>query len=254
VNIISILHCFAKAADPQAHASDVECDQEVVSSIKLSLNTYLNTKYKALFGCLNPALSAENQEYGRAALRIVRHYAELFRKVSELVDLSIPPSFRHHIQSCFSVLSGVIDSCSTECEEILCGDERSCMRVMLSSEAYEALSDDLSQYVNMSEVGSATRRRTSVCINALIRAIGCLLLVYREYAASGIEEHPFACSIERCIQILRDSVYPKVSQNEWGEEGGSNLAHRVRLCICQVTDELQAVTPELLLSPHISGE
>ncbi|WP_410518463.1 HGE-14 family type IV secretion system effector, partial [Anaplasma phagocytophilum] len=41
VNIISILHCFAKAADPQAHASDVECDQEVVSSIKLSLNTYL---------------------------------------------------------------------------------------------------------------------------------------------------------------------------------------------------------------------
>ncbi|KDB56198.1 hypothetical protein O997_02260 [Anaplasma phagocytophilum str. MRK] len=254
VNIVSILHCYAQAIDLQAHAADIECDKEVVSNINLSLNTYLNTQCKALSGCLNPALSTENQEYGRTALRIVRHNAELYRKVAELVEPSIPHCFRHYTQSCFGTLSEVIDSCSSECEEILQGDEIACMRILLSSEAYEALYDDLSRYVNTSEVGSAVKHRSSSCTYALIRAIGCLLLIYREYAASKSADHPFACSTKRCIEILRDSVYPQVSRNEWGEEEGSNLAHKVHLYISQATDELQAVAPELLLSPHMSGE
>ncbi|UQD53938.1 HGE-14 family type IV secretion system effector [Anaplasma phagocytophilum] len=255
VNIISILHCYAQAVDLQAHAADIECDKEVVSNINLSLNTYLNTKCVAIVGCLNPELSTENQEYGRRAFRIVRHNAELCRKVAELVDPSIPYFFRHYTQSCFSTLNEVIESCSGECEEILQGgDERSLMRLLLSLEAYEALYDDLSQYVNKSEVGTAAKRRSGSCIYALIRAIGCLLLIYREYAASASADHPFACSTKCCIEILRDSVYPKVSRHEWGEEEGSNVACWAHIRMCQATDELQAVAPELLLNSHISGE
>ncbi|SBO13668.1 hypothetical protein ANAPC1_00001 [Anaplasma phagocytophilum] len=254
VNIISILHCYAQAVDLQAHAADIECDKEVVSNINLSLNTYLNTQCKALFGCLNPALSTENQEYGRTALRIVRHNAELYRKVAELVEPSIPHRFRHYTQSCFSTLSKVIDSCSAQCSEIVKDDVRSSMGMLLSSEAYEALYDDLSRYVNTSEVGSAVKHRSSSCAYALIRAIGCLLLIYREYAASESADHPFACSTKRCIEILRDSVYSQVSRHELGEEEGFNLAHEVRLYISRATDELQAIAPEMLLSPHISGE
>ncbi|WP_410518492.1 HGE-14 family type IV secretion system effector, partial [Anaplasma phagocytophilum] len=203
VNIISILHCFAKAADPQAHASDVECDQEVVSSIKLSLNTYLNTQYKALFGCLNPALSAENQEYGRAALRIVRHNAEIVRKVADLVYVRTPRCFRHRTENCLNMILDAVESDATECVAMLRRDEKSLLRLSLATEARIALCRNLDQYVGKSEEEVSTAQSCpSVCINALIRAMGCLLLVYREYAASGIEEHPFACSIERCIQIL----------------------------------------------------
>ncbi|AGR80567.1 HGE-14 family type IV secretion system effector [Anaplasma phagocytophilum] len=254
VNVVSMVHCFANDADPQAHTEDVACDKEVVSNINLSLNAYLNTKCIAIVRCLNPALSAENQEYGRSAFRVVRHNAELLRKVAELVDHSIPNCFRHYTQSCFGTLSEVIDSCSSECEEILQGDEIACMRILLSSEASEACFDDLSRYVNRSEVGSAVKHRSSSCTYALIRAIGCLLLIYREYAASESANHPFACSIKRCIEILRDSVYPKVSCHEWGEEKGSNVAYETHLRMCRAADELQAVAPELLLSPHISGE
>ncbi|CEG20569.1 HGE-14 family type IV secretion system effector [Anaplasma phagocytophilum] len=254
VNIISILHCYAQAVDLQAHAADIECDKEVVSNINLSLNTYLNTKCIAIVRCLNPALSTENQEYGRTALRIVRHNAELYRKVAELVEPSIPHCFRHYTQSCFSTLSKVIDSCSAECEEILQGDEIASMRLLLSSEASEACFDDLSRYVNRSEAGSAAKHRTSACTRALIKAIGCSLLIYREYAASESANHPFAGSIEQCIRILRDSVYSQVSRHEWGEEEGFNLAHEVHLYISRATDELQAIAPEMLLSPHISGE
>ncbi|KJV64875.1 putative hGE-14 protein [Anaplasma phagocytophilum str. ApMUC09] len=259
VNIVSMVHCFANDADPQAHTEDVACDKEVVSNINLSLNTYLNTKCIAIVRCLNPALSAENQQYGRSSSRIVRHNAELLRKVAELVDPSIPHCFRHYTQSCFSTLSEVIDSCSAECEEILQGDEIACMRLLLSSEASEACFDDLSRYVNRSEAGSAAKHRTSACTRALIKAIGCLLLIYREYAASESANHPFACSIEQCIRILRDSVYSQLSHHEWGEAEGANVAHEVHLHIRRATDELHAIAPELLLpelllSPHISGE
>ncbi|WP_249548494.1 HGE-14 family type IV secretion system effector [Anaplasma phagocytophilum] len=255
VNSIAMLNCCAQVADPQAHASDVECDQEVVSSIKLSLNTYLNTKCAALLGCLKPAMRAVRRERKKTALRAVRHCAEIARKVADLVDIRTPRCFRHRTENCLNMILDAVESDATECVAMLCRDEKSLLRLSLATEARIALCRNLDQYVGKSEEEVSTAQScTSVCINALIRAMGCLLLVYREYAASGIEEHPFACSIERCIQILRDSVYPKVSQHEWGEEGGSNLAHRVRLCICQVTDELQAVTPELLLSPHISGE
>nr|WP_196295994.1 hypothetical protein [Anaplasma phagocytophilum] len=254
VNIVSILHCYAQAIDLQAHAADIECDKEVVSNINLSLNTYLNTQCKALCGCLNPALSTENQEYGRTALRIVRHNAELYRKVAELVEPSIPHCFRHYTQSCFGTLSEVIDSCSAQCSEIVKDDVRSSMRLLLSSEAREACFDDLSQYVNRSEAGSAAKHCTSACTYALIRAIGCLLLIYREYAASESADHPFACSTKRCIEILRDSVYLQVSRHKWGEEEGANVAYEVHLHIRRATDELQAIAPELLLSPHISGE
>ncbi|QLL66645.1 hypothetical protein O998_02140 [Anaplasma phagocytophilum str. Norway variant1] len=254
VNIISILHCYAQAVDLQAHAADIECDKEVVSNINLSLNTYLNTKCIAIVRCLNPALSTENQEYGRTALRIVRHNAELYRKVAELVEPSIPHCFRHYTQSCFSTLSEVIDSCSAECGEILQGDEIACMRLLLSSEASEACFDDLSRYVKRSEAGSAAKHRTSACTRALIKAIGCSLLIYREYAASESANHPFAGSIEQCIRILRDSVYSQLSRHEWGEEEGANVAHEVHLHIRRATDELQAIAPEMLLSPHISGE
>ncbi|WP_433846489.1 HGE-14 family type IV secretion system effector [Anaplasma phagocytophilum] len=254
VNIVSMVHCFANDADPQAHTEDVACDKEVVSNINLSLNTYLNTKCIAIVRCLNPALSAENQQYGRSSSRIVRHNAELLRKVAELVDPSIPHCFRHYTQSCFSTLSEVIDSCSAECEEILQGDEIACMRLLLSSEASEACFDDLSRYVNRSEAGSAAKHRTSACTRALIKAIGCSLLIYREYAASESANHPFAGSIEQCIRILRDSVYSQLSHHEWGEAEGANVAHEVHLHIRRATDELHAIAPELLLSPHISGE
>nr|WP_141728039.1 hypothetical protein [Anaplasma phagocytophilum] len=255
VNVVSMVHCFANDADPQAHTEDVACDKEVVSNINLSLNAYLNTKCIAIVRCLNPALSAENQEYGRSAFRVVRHNAELLRKVAELVDHSIPNCFRHYTQSCFGTLSEVIDSCSAECEEILQGDEIACMRILLSSEASEACFDDLSRYVNRSEAGSAAKHRTSACTRALIKAIGCLLLIYREYSASEESaNHPFAGSIEQCIRILRDSVYSQLSRHEWGKEEGSSVAYEVHLHIRRATDELQAIAPELLLSPHISGE
>ncbi|SBO15017.1 hypothetical protein ANAPC1_01395 [Anaplasma phagocytophilum] len=134
------------------------------------------------------------------------------------------------------------------------GDDIAQLRLSLATEARIVLSNNLDRYVGRTGVGSAAQTSPSMCVNALIKALGCTLLVYREYAASESANHPFAGSLEQCIRILRDDVCPGVLSHECTGEGGSSLAHRVCLHLDRTTDELTAISPELLLNPQISGE
>nr|WP_155375866.1 hypothetical protein [Anaplasma phagocytophilum] len=254
VNAIAIANCFAKTVAVQSVSAVGEHEVDEASHVGLALTTYLDVKFSALKGCLNSSLVPEDREHRRAILRVLQHNAELSRKIAELVDYAIPGHFRSRTESCLKNILDVIETSSTVCEAMVHGDDYAQRRLSLATEARMVLSDNLGRYVSGTVVGSAAQIGTSMCVNALIKALGCTLLVYREYAASGGEEHPFACSLEKCVCILRDSVYPEVFSYECKGDGGSSLAHRVRLLLDKATDELTVLEPEFLLNPQISSE
>ncbi|ANC34106.1 hypothetical protein P029_01665 [Anaplasma phagocytophilum str. Norway variant2] len=254
VNAIAIANCFAKTVAVQSVSVLGEHEVAEAFHVGLALTTYVDVKFSALRRCLNSSLVPEDREHRRAILRVVQHNAELSRKIAELVDYAIPGHFRSRTESCLKNILDVIETSSTVCEAMVHGDDCAQRRLSLATEARMVLSDNLDRYVSGTVVGSAAQISTSICVNALIKALGCTLLVYREYATSGGEEHPFACSLEKCIQILRDKVYPKVFSHECMGGGGLQLAHRVRLRLCKAADELTAISPELLLNPQVSGK
>ncbi|WP_152538971.1 HGE-14 family type IV secretion system effector [Anaplasma phagocytophilum] len=254
VNSIAMLNCCAQVADSQATAVDTGCDTAVIPAINASLSTHLQAKCAAMLGCLKFETRAVSREHRKAVLRAVRHYAEIARKVAELFDPDMVSCFRHRTENCLNMILDAVESDATECEAMLRRDAKSLMRLSLATEARIALCRNLDQYVRKSEAESTAQPCATVCINALMKTVGCLLRVYREYAASGEGEHPFACSIGRCIQVLRDNVYPRVSSHECGEAIGAHVVHKVYLRLCEVSNELENIMPELLVNPRISSE
>ncbi|UQD53991.1 HGE-14 family type IV secretion system effector [Anaplasma phagocytophilum] len=249
VNSIAILNCYA-----QATAADIECGAGIVSDINASLSVHLHAKCAALLGCLKSAMRAVSQERRKTVLLAVRHYAEIARKVAELFDLDMVRCFRHRTVNCLNMILDTEESDFIECEVMLRRDAKSLMRLSLATEAHIVLCHNLDQYVGKSEAVSTAQSCATVCINALMKTVGYLLRVYREYAASGEGEHSFACSISRCIRVLRDNVYPRVSSHECGEAIGAHVAHEVYLRLCEVSNELENIMPELLVNPRISSE
>nr|WP_180843774.1 hypothetical protein [Anaplasma phagocytophilum] len=254
VNAIAIANCCARTVVMRSVSAVGEREEDDPFLARLALTTYANIRFAAIRRCLNSASGSEDRERRKAILRMVQHNTELARKISELVEPAMPDHFRSRTESCLKKILDVIETRSAACQVMVLGDDIAQLRLSLATEARIVLSNNLDRYVGRTGVGSAAQTSPSMCVNALIKALGCTLLVYREYAASESANHPFAGSLEQCIRILRDDVCPGVLSHECTGEGGSSLAHRVCLHLDRTTDELAAISPELLINPQVSGK